>query len=141
MFLNDAAFGIEHERSGKRGDTAVLEANDVGSESDGIVDAEFFSEFLDGVLIVIVHYKTKNLETVFVFVLEFDEVGDFGAARSAPSSPEIEEGDFAAGIGERDRFAIEAGELEVRRWIGIANEADRGLLLLGSGEGRNETKK
>jgi len=33
-------------------------------------------------LIVIVHHQAKNLQAVLVFVLQLDEVGDFGAARA-----------------------------------------------------------
>ncbi len=141
VLLNDAAFGIQHERSGKRGDAAVLEANVVAGNGDGIVDAEFFSKFLDGVLVVVIDDETENLEAVFVFVLELDEVGNFGAARSAPGGPEIQKDNFAFGAGESDWLAIETGELEIRRGIGIADEADGGLLVLGGREGWKEAKK
>jgi hypothetical protein len=36
------------------------------------------------------------------------------------------------GIGEGEGPAIEAGELEFRGRIGVTNEADGGLLVLGS---------
>jgi len=68
---------------------------------------------------------------VLVFVLELDEVGNFGAARSAPGGPKIQKDDSAVGIGKSDRFAVEAGKLEVRRRIGIAHEADGGLVSCG----------
>src|SRR5260370_437983 len=141
VLLNDAAFGVEHERSGKRGDAAVLETNVVAGNGDGIVDAEFFSKFLDGILIVVIDDEAENLEAIFVFVLQLDKVGNFGAARSAPGSPEIQEDDFAFGAGERDGLAIEAGEFEVRCGIGVADEADAGLLFLGNREGGKEAKK
>src|SRR5713226_2774305 len=142
VLLNDAAFGVKHERSGKRGDAAVLEANLVAGYGDGIVDAEFFNKFLDGVLIVLVHHEAENLETVLVFVLELDEVGNFGPAGSAPSGPKIHEDDFAVRVGEGDRFAIEAGQLEVRCGIGVADEADRGpVFLLSRNANWNEAKK
>ncbi len=143
VLLHDAAFRVEHERSGKRGDTAVLDAEIIGSDGHGIVDSESFNEFLNGVLIVVVNDETENLEAIPVFVLELDEVGNFGAARSAPGGPEIQQDDFAMRAGECDRFAIKAGELEVRRGIGIANEADGGLLvfLLSANENWKETKK
>ena len=141
VLLHDTAFGIEHEGSGERGDAAVLDAEIVGSDGDGIVNAKFVHEFLDGVQIVIVHDEANNLETVFVFVLKLDEVGNFGAAGSAPSGPEIQEGDFAFGIGERDGFFIEAGELEFGRGIGVADEANGGLLVLRSRKNRREEWK
>jgi hypothetical protein len=131
VFLHDAAFGIEHERSGKRGDAAVLETNFIGGNRDGIVDAELFREFLYGVLIIVVNDETENLEMVFVFFLKSNENGNFGAARSAPSRPEIHENNFAVGVGEGNRFSIDSRKFEVRRGIGIAHEADDGLLLLG----------
>ncbi len=128
VLLHDAAFGIEHEGSGKSRNAAVLEADIVGGDGNGIVDAEFFHEFLDGVPIVVVHDKAENLEAVLVLVLELDEVRDFGAAGSAPGSPEVQKDDFAFGAGEGDGLAIEAGQLEVGCGIGVADEADGGLL-------------
>ena len=129
MFLNDAAFRVEDEGSGQRGDAAVLNADVVGGNRDGIVDAEFFNECFDGVLIVVVHHEAKNLEPVFVFILEFDQIRNFRAARSAPRGPEIQEYHFAFGVRERDRFSIEPGQLEIGRRIRITNEADNRPLI------------
>ena len=67
VFLNDAALRVEHERSGKRGDAAVLETNRVAGNGHGIVDAKFSNKFLDGVLIVVINDQAKNLEPIFVF--------------------------------------------------------------------------
>src|SRR5260370_42357785 len=72
--LNDAAFGVEHERSGKRGNAAVLEANFVAGNGHWIVDAEILNKSLDGVLIVIVHHEDENLETIFGVVLTVDRL-------------------------------------------------------------------
>jgi len=130
VLLHNAAFGIEHKRSGERGDAAVLNADFAGGEGDGIVDAKLRDEFPDGVLIVVVHDEAENLEAVFVFVLELDEIGNFRAAGSAPGGPGIQKDDFAARVRERNGFAIEAGELEAGCGIGVADEADDGLLLL-----------
>src|SRR5882724_12199003 len=142
VLLHDTAFGIENEGSGERGDSAVLKTNLVGSERDGIVDAKSCGEFLDGVQILIVHDQAENLQAVFIFLLQFDEVGNFGAARPAPGGPEIYEDDFTFGIGERDGLAVEAGQLEFGRRIGIADEADGGLVvLLRSRKERKEAKK
>ena len=141
VFLHDASFGVEHERSRERGNSAVLETNLIGGNGDGIVDAEFFDEFLHGVLIIVVNGETENLEMVFVFFLKSNEIGNFSAARSAPSRPEIHENDFTVGVGERNKFSVEPSEFEVRRGIGIAHEADNWLLVLGGGRGRNEAKK
>jgi len=139
--LHDASPGVEHEGSRKGGDAAVLEADFVTGKGDGIVDAEAGDEALDGAGIVIVHDETENLEAVLVFVLEGDEVGNFSAARPAPGGPEIQEDDLAMGVGEGEGFAIEAGELEVRGGIGVANKADGGLLVLGSSKNRREKGK
>jgi len=133
MLLNDAAFRVKDERSGKRGDAPVLQAKVITGNGHGIIDVGFGDEILDGVLIVVVHHESKDLEALLVFVLEIDEVGDFSAARSAPGGPEIQKDDFAAGIGEGDGFSIETCELEVRRRIGVANEANRGLVVLAGG--------
>src|SRR6267142_2459420 len=142
VLLHDAAFGIENEGSGQRGNAAVLKANVVGGERDGIVDAESCGEFLDGVQILVVHDQAENLQAVFIFLLQFDEVGNFGAARSTPGSPEIYENNFAFGIGERNGLAVEAGQLEFGRRIRIANEADGGLVvLLSRYKERKEAKK
>ena len=147
MLLHDAALGVEHEGSGKRSDAAILEADFVAGQGDGIVDAELGDEVLDGILIVIIHHQTENLEAVLVFVLEGDEVGNFGAARAAPGGPEIQENDSAMRIGEGEGFAIEASKLEAGGGIGVTNEADGGLLVnslllfLGSSKDRREEWK
>src|SRR6266849_382008 len=141
VFLHDAAFGVEHELSGKRGNAAVLEANFVAGNGHWIVDAELFNKFLDGVLIVIVHHEAENLEAVLVFVLQIDEIEDFGAARSTPGGPEIQQNDFAFGASECNRLAVEAGQFEVRRGIGVADETDGRLFALASRERRKETQK
>jgi hypothetical protein len=141
MFLNDAAFGVKDERSGKRGDVPVLQANVVAGNGHGIIDAKFGDEIFDGALIVVVHDESENLEAIFVFVLELDEVWDFSAARSAPGGPKIQKDDFAVGIGECDGLSIETCELEVRRSIGVAYEANGGLVVLAGRRGRKETRK
>ena len=129
------------EGSGERGDAAVLKTNLVAGEGDGIIDAEFISESLDGVGIVVVNHQTENLKAILVFVLKIDEVGNFRTARSAPGSPEVQKNDFAAGAGEGKRFSIESGQLEIRREIGVADEADGGLLFLGRRGWRKEAQK
>src|SRR6267378_1684765 len=97
--------------------------------SDRIVDAEFFNKILDGILIVVVHDQAEDLESVFIFVLQLDEIRDFSAARSAPGGPEIQKNHFSARIRERDRLAVEATKLEFRRGIGVAHKTDRALLV------------
>ena len=130
VLLHHASFGIENEGSGKRGNSAVLQANLVGGERDGIVDAKFCSEFLDGGRIVVIHGESEDLQAVLVFVLELDEIGNFGAARSTPGGPKINEDDFALGAGKSNGLAVEPCQLELWRGIGIANEADGGLIFL-----------
>ncbi len=84
------------------------------------------------------NFSSENLQMVFVFVLKLNKVGNFGAARPAPGGPEIQKDDFAFGACERNGFAIETGETEVRRGIGIAHEADGGLPVFG---GRRKWKQ
>lgn len=142
VFLHHAAFGIENEGSGKSRNSAVLNANVVRGKRDWVIDAESCGEFLDGAEIFVVHNQAENLQPVFVLFLQFHKIGNFRAARPAPCGPEIHEHDFAFGAGERDGFAVEARELEVRRGIGIAHEADGGLIfLLCSCKERKEAKK
>src|SRR5882762_3621998 len=124
MLLHDTAFRVEHERSRQRGNAAVLEADFVAGNGDGIVDAEFFNKSLDGAPIVIVHHEAKNLETVLVFVLKADEVGNFGPAGPAPGGPKIQEDDFAPRVRESDGLAVEASQSKVRRGIGVTDEPD-----------------
>jgi hypothetical protein len=130
VFLNDASFGVQNERSRQRGDSAVLKADGVSSECDGIVDFEFSDKFLDCVLIIVVHDEAENLQPVFVLILQPDEVGNFRTARPAPGGPEIQENHFAFGVRERDRLSIEAWQFEVWRGVGIANKANRRLAFL-----------
>ena len=89
MFLDDAAFGIQNERSRQRGDAAELYADVIGSHGDGIVDIGFFDVLLN-VGFFVVDIEADDLEAVFVAVLQSDEVRNFGAARSAPGGPEIQ---------------------------------------------------
>ena len=131
VFLNDAAFRVEHEGGGKSRDAAVLHADFSGGERHGIVDTVFFHHCLNGGRIVIVDDEAQDLEAVFVFGLEIDQIVKLRPARSAPGGPEIQKDDFAVRVGECDGFAVEAGELEVGGGIGIAHEADGGLLVLG----------
>ena len=142
MFLNNASFGIEEKGCGKSGDSAVLHAGFIGGERHRIVDAVFFHDRLDGGRIVLVDDEAENLEAVFVFGLEIDEIVKLRPAGSAPGGPEIQEDDFAFGVQERDGLAVEASQLEVRCGIGVTNQADRGLLvLLRSGKDGKEAKK
>ena len=142
VLLHHAAFGVENEGSGKSGNPAVLNANVVGGQRDGIIDAVSRGEFLDGVEIVVVHDQAKNLQPVFVLFLQFHKIGNFRAARPAPRGPKIYEDDFAFGACKRDGLAVETRELEIRRGIGIAHEADGGLaFLLCSCKERKEAKK
>src|SRR5713101_2785018 len=132
VLLHDAALGIEHERSRKRGDAPVLGADLVGGKRDRIIDAEFGDKFPDGVLIVIINDEAENLQAVLVFILERDEVRDFGAAGSAPGGPEIQEEHFAARAREGDGFSIKAIQLEIGCGLGVADEADGGQAVLRS---------
>ena len=107
--MNDAAFGIQNERSGKSGDAAVLDADVVRGHGDGIVDMHFVGVLFD-VGFFVVNIEADNLEAIFVTVLKGDEVGNFGAARSAPSGPEIQKDHFAVKGGEGERLAVEGGD-------------------------------
>src|SRR6267154_1321794 len=140
FLMNDAAFRVEHERSGKSGDAAVLHADFIWGERHRIVDTVFFHDCLDGGRIVIVDNQAENLEAVFVLGLEIDDIVKLCPARSAPGGPEIQKDDVAVRVGECDGLAVEADELEVGGGIGVAHEADGGLLFLGGGEGRKEAK-
>ena len=142
VLLHHAAFGIENEGSGQRGNPAVLNANVVRGQGNGIIDAESCSEFFDRVGIVVVHDKAEDLQPVFVLFLQFDKIGNFRAARPAPRGPEIHEDNFSFRACEGDGLAVEASELEIRRGIGIAHESDGGLIfLLSSRKERKEAKK
>ena len=96
MFLNDAAFGVEEERSGEGRDSAISDAEFCGSEGNGIIDFKFVDEFFDGVFFVFVNNEADDLEAALIFFLKLDEVGDFRATRSAPGRPEIQENHFSA---------------------------------------------
>src|SRR6266550_878899 len=141
VFLNDAAFRVEHERSGKSRDAAVLHADFIWGERHGIVDTIFFHDRLDGGRIVIVDNQAENLKAVFVLGLEIDEIVKLCPARSAPGGPEIQKDDLAVRVGECDGLAVEAHELEGGGGIGVAHEADGGLLVLGGRGGRKEAKE
>lgn len=130
VLLNDAAFGIQNEGGGKGGDASVFLADFVGSDGDGIVDAGIGDVLLNFGGVVVVNVEADDLETVLVMRLKVDEVGNFGATRSAPSGPKIQEDDFATSGFEGEGLAIERSELEIGCGIGIANETDYGLGVL-----------
>ena len=130
VFLHDAALRVDHERSRQSADAAVVKPNFVARDGDGIVDAVSGDKFFDFIEIFDVKSEADNLQTIFVFGLELDEVGNFGAARSAPGGPEVEENDFAFFSADADDFAVECGEFEIWSGIGIADEADSGLKIV-----------
>src|SRR5258705_10131276 len=70
VLLNDAAFRVEHERSGERGDAAVLEADGIAGNGDGGVGCEAFRKFVDGVLVLIVREQSEKWEARFGFCSE-----------------------------------------------------------------------
>ena len=135
VLLHHAAFRIEHERCGQSGDSAVLHAHFVRSHGNGIVDAGFLDNFLDRGGIVVVHRQPDDLQMILIFVLQFDQVGNFGAARSAPGGPEIQQNHFAVRVSERERLAVQRVELELRRRIRIADKANDISFALGAGGG------
>ena len=142
MLLNNASFGVEEEGCGKSRDAAVLHADVIGGERYGIVDAVFLYDCLDGARIVIIDDEAENLEALFVFGLEIDEIVKLCPAGPAPGGPEVQKDDFAFGVRQRDGLAVEARQLEVRRGIGVTNKADGGLLvLLRSGKDRRRAKE
>jgi len=143
VFLNDAAFGIDNEGRGQSGNAAVFGAKLVGRQGDGIVDARFRDIFLNLGGVIVVDIEADDLEAVLILVLQYNEVRDFGAARTTPSSPEVQEDDFASGTFESERLAVERGELKAGSWFGIANETNHGLVVLlgGSECGREEKKQ
>ena len=144
VFLHDAALIIENERSGKRGDAAVLNADFVRRHSYGIVDSIFLDEFFHFGNVVVIDVETDDLQTVAVFFLELDQIGNFGAAWPAPGGPEIQEDHFAARCGEGERLTVEIVDFEVGRLVGIADETNygagircsRGGLLSVGGRGK-----
>ena len=145
VLLHDAACGVQDERSGQGGDAAELYADVIGGHGHGIVDAGFLDVLLN-IDLFVVDVEADDLEAAFVAVLQSDEVGNFCAARSAPGGPEIEEDNFALEGGDGQRLAVERGEFEVGGGIGVADEADDGLVVLrrGSlcaGQSRCERKK
>ena len=108
----------------------------VGSHGDGIVDAGFLHVLLDIGGVIVIDIEADDLQTAFEAFCRLDEIGHFGAARSAPSGPEIQQDNFAVEGVERDGLAIERGQFEIGRRIGIADEADDGLVVLVCGRQR-----
>ena len=86
VFLNNAAFCIQNERSGKGGNAAVLDADVVGGHGNGIVDTHLVGVLLD-VGFFVVNIEADNLEAIFVAILEGDEVGEFRRGRDRTRRP------------------------------------------------------
>ena len=129
MLLDDAALGVQNERSGQGGDAAELDADVIGGHGHGIVDASLL-DVLPDIGLFVVNIEADDLEAAFVAVLQSDKVGNFRAARSAPGGPEIKEDNFSLKGGDGEWLAVERGELEVGRGVGVADEADDGLIVL-----------
>jgi hypothetical protein len=83
------------------------------------------------------------LQLVLVFCLQLDQIRNLRAARPAPRRPEIEQHDLATGIGKSERLAVERRELELRRRIGIAHQANHvpALLRVCRGAAGDEQKR
>src|SRR5208283_711374 len=128
MLLNHAAFRTDDEKGGKRGNAAIGKANLIVGESDGVVDAFGIHDLFDDVRVIVVHHQADDLEAFLVVILEFDEAGDFCAARTAPGSPEVQQDDFALYRGQREILTSQILELKFGSRIGIADEADHGKL-------------
>jgi hypothetical protein len=142
MLLDNAAFGIQKERCGQGRDSAVLNADVIGSHGHGIVDAGIVDVLLYLGGVIVVDIEADDLEAVLISVLQNDKVGNFGAARSAPGGPKIQKNDFALQCGDGERLAIERREFEVGRTIRVANETnDRFVVLLRGSESRQEESK
>lgn len=142
MLLDDAPFGIQNEGGRQSGNAAVCRANGFGSHGDGIVDAGFVDVLLNIGSVIVVDIEADNLEAAFVLRLQGDEIGDFGAARSAPGSPEIQKDNLAAKCFEGEWLAVERGEFKVRCGIGIAHKTNyRRVVLLREDGARREQEK
>jgi prepilin-type processing-associated H-X9-DG protein len=142
MLLNNAALGIQYKRGGQSGDAAILDAHIVGGYGDGVVDAHFLNVFLDLINVLVIHIEPNNLKAILIPVLQRDKVRDFGAARSAPGSPEIQQDHFAVQGFERQGLAVERSQFEVRSRIGVADQADDWLVVhLRAGQRWHEKKE
>jgi hypothetical protein len=129
MLLDYAALGVQDERSGQGGDAAELYADVIGSHGHGVVDASLL-DVLPDIGFFVVDIEADDLEAALVAVLQSDEVGNFRAAGSAPGGPEIKEDNFSLEGGDGERLTVERGELEIGRGVGVADEADDGLVVL-----------
>jgi len=122
VFLHDAALIIQNERSRKRGDATVLNANFVRGHANGIVDSIFRDEFFYFSNVVVIDVKPDDLKMIAIFFLELDQIGNLGAAWTTPGRPKIQKHHFAARPRERERLSIEIIHFEIRSLVGIADE-------------------
>ena len=135
VFLDDAALRVQNKRRGQGGDATIVHAHFWRGDGYRIVDLGFGDDFLDDVGIIVIDDQADNLELIFVFLLQRNEIGYFGAAGSAPGSPKIEQDHFAAGASEAESFAVECGEMEIGSQIGVAHKANHIVTLLCAGCG------
>ena len=77
-------------------------------EGDVVLDAEFLDELDDGVVVrATIDRDAQDAQaTVAVAFVDGLEVGRFGAAGVAPGSPQVDQEDLAAVVGEGDGGAV-----------------------------------
>ena len=125
----DTAFPIDDEVNRQAENSAKFVGEFVVAEGDGVIQSVLLVELAHR-LGVVVHGDADYLEALrAVLVLHFGKVGNFFAAGSAPSRPEIEQHHFASIVGERKLAALEIGDGEVRCKIPGCGQLRLGRLL------------
>ena len=93
----DGVVGGDDEDVGDAFDADFFGGGVVGIDADGVIDGGGFHEVLDDLGVFAA--DADDDEIVFEFLLECREFGNGLAAGGAPGGPEINEDDFAFGIG------------------------------------------
>src|SRR6185369_6080519 len=101
-----------------------------------VVDVVLVGESSHDVYAGLVLGDADDLQRVLVLLLQRDQVGDLGAAGTAPGGPEVDDDDFAAQRRGRDLASVEILQVEHRRRLWIAEETQRDSLAAGSGRFR-----
>ena len=121
MVGGDAALTVEHEGSRQRLDVSELLRHYFRGNHDAIVNLMRRDVRPHGLPAVIVHRQAQDGETlILIFLLEFDEPGNFHFTRSAPGGPKIYQDDFAAIIRQIDGIAVSVFQCEVGRLLALA---------------------
>ena len=125
MFLNDFSVGVHHERSWKRGNSAIFRQNLPAGHNDRVINAFLFGKSLYlADFVGIIHGNSDHLQTILITSLQIDELRNFLTTGRAPGGPEIQQYNFAMPIRCRNDAAGDVAYKKSGSWLRVARESN-----------------